>query len=104
MVARPEKPHDTVDITDVTGTKIDSAFIGSCTNGRMSDMYSTAEILRGRKVAPAVVLKIVPSTDSIWKQCPRRRINHHIQGCRCTRIKCRLCWLCCRTGWTERSR
>ena len=69
MVSRPGEPHDTVDITGVHGTKIDSAFIGSCTNGRMSDMYRAAEILRGRKVAPGVVLKIVPATDSIWKQC-----------------------------------
>lgn len=69
MVSRPGEPHDTVDITEVHGTKIDSAFIGSCTNGRMSDMRKTAAILKGKRVAPGVVLKIVPATDSIWKQC-----------------------------------
>ena len=69
MVSRPGEPHDTVDITEVHGTKIDSAFIGSCTNGRMSDMQKAAAILKDRKVAPGVVLKIVPATDSIWKQC-----------------------------------
>jgi 3-isopropylmalate/(R)-2-methylmalate dehydratase large subunit len=69
MVSRPGEPHDTVDVTDVHGTKIDSAFIGSCTNGRMSDMQAAAAILKGKKVAPGVVLKIVPATDSIWKQC-----------------------------------
>jgi 3-isopropylmalate/(R)-2-methylmalate dehydratase large subunit len=69
MVSRPGEPHDTVGITEVRGTKIDSAFIGSCTNGRMSDMYKAAAILKDRKIAPGVVLKIVPATDEIWKQC-----------------------------------
>jgi 3-isopropylmalate/(R)-2-methylmalate dehydratase large subunit len=69
MISRPGEPHDTVDVSEVNGKKIDSAFIGSCTNGRMSDMQKVAEILRNRKVAPGVILKIVPATDAIWKQC-----------------------------------
>ena len=68
MVSRPGKPHDTVAVEELPFTKIDSAFIGSCTNGRMEDMRIAAEILRGRKVAPGVVLKIVPATDDIWNQ------------------------------------
>jgi 3-isopropylmalate dehydratase small subunit len=69
MVARPGEPHDTVGVKELPVTRIDSAFIGSCTNGRIEDMRATADILRGRKVAPGVVLKIVPATDAIWKQC-----------------------------------
>jgi 3-isopropylmalate dehydratase small subunit len=69
MVSRPGEPHDTVGADTVHGTKIDSAFIGSCTNGRMSDMRAAAAILKDHRVAPGVVLKIVPSTDMIWKQC-----------------------------------
>jgi 3-isopropylmalate/(R)-2-methylmalate dehydratase large subunit len=69
MVSRPGEPHDAVNIDVARGQKIDSAFIGSCTNGRMSDMRKTALILRDRKVAPGVVLKIVPATDEIWKDC-----------------------------------
>jgi 3-isopropylmalate/(R)-2-methylmalate dehydratase large subunit len=69
MVSRPGEPHDTVNVAEVTGKKIDSAFIGSCTNGRMNDMNRVAAILKERKVAPGVVLKIVPATDEIWKQC-----------------------------------
>jgi 3-isopropylmalate/(R)-2-methylmalate dehydratase large subunit len=69
MVSRPGEPHDTVDVSEVFGRKIDSAFIGSCTNGRMDDMVKAAAILKNRKVAPGVVLKIVPATDTIWKQC-----------------------------------
>ncbi len=69
MVSRPGEPHDTVGVKELDVTRIDSAFIGSCTNGRIEDMRVTADILRGRKVAPGVVLKIVPSTDAIWMQC-----------------------------------
>jgi homoaconitate hydratase family protein/3-isopropylmalate dehydratase small subunit len=69
MVSRPGKPHDTVDIKSEKHKRIDSAFIGSCTNGRMEDMRAAARILRGRKLAPGVVLKIVPTTDEIWQQC-----------------------------------
>ncbi len=68
MVARPGHPHDDVALKHLERTKIDSAFIGSCTNGRMEDLRVTAAILKNRKVAPGVVLKIVPSTDDIWQQ------------------------------------
>lgn len=69
LVARPGHPEDVVEISSVIGTKIDSAFIGSCTNGRFEDMQTAAEILKGKKIAPGVVLKIVPSTDRIWREC-----------------------------------
>ncbi len=69
MVSRPGKPHDTVNIEEEKKIKIDSAFIGSCTNGRIEDMRVVAQALKGKKVAPGVVLKIVPATDEVWKQC-----------------------------------
>ncbi len=68
MLANPGHPHDDVDLDLVKNTKIDSAFIGSCTNGRIEDLRITANILKGRKIAPGVVLKIVPSTDAIWQE------------------------------------
>ncbi|MFN8239512.1 MAG: aconitase/3-isopropylmalate dehydratase large subunit family protein [Bacteroidales bacterium] len=69
MVSRPGEPHDTVPVDTVRGLKIDSAFVGSCTNGRYEDLHRAAKLLEGRKVAPGVVLKIVPATDAIWKKC-----------------------------------
>jgi homoaconitate hydratase family protein/3-isopropylmalate dehydratase small subunit len=68
MISRPGAPHDTIVIPKEIKIKIDSAFIGSCTNGRIEDLREVARILKGRKVAPGVVLKIVPSTDDVWKQ------------------------------------
>ncbi|MCD6182553.1 MAG: 3-isopropylmalate dehydratase large subunit [Candidatus Cloacimonetes bacterium] len=66
MISRPGHPDDAVDIDLERKVKIDSAFIGSCTNGRYEDMVVAANILKGRKIAPGVVLKIVPSTNDVW--------------------------------------
>ncbi len=66
MISLPGKPHDTIDILELKRTKIDSAFIGSCTNGRMEDMREISKVLKNKKVAPGVVLKIVPATDEVW--------------------------------------
>ena len=69
LISRPGHPEDVVSVEEVKGVKVDSGFIGSCTNGRMSDMRAVARVLNGRKIAPGRVLKIVPSTDKIWRQC-----------------------------------
>jgi 3-isopropylmalate/(R)-2-methylmalate dehydratase large subunit len=67
LISLPGKPHDTAEIPDEK-VWIDSAFIGSCTNGRIRDLEIAACILKGRKVAPNVVLKIVPATNRVWEQ------------------------------------
>jgi homoaconitate hydratase family protein/3-isopropylmalate dehydratase small subunit len=67
MAARPGHPDDTTDLAEVAGRKVDSVFIGSCTNGRLEDLRRAAKVLAGRKVAPGVVLKIVPTTRSVWE-------------------------------------
>ena len=74
LISRPGHPEDVVTVASLAGRKIDSAFIGSCTNGRMDDLKAAAEVLKGRKVAPGVVLKIVPTTDAIWHEAMRSGI------------------------------
>lgn len=69
MIARPGHPEDTVPVDDVSGRKVDSVFIGSCTNGRLEDLRRAATVLKDRGVAPGVVLKVVPSTRKIWQAC-----------------------------------
>lgn len=67
LVSLPGKPHGT---SEIPGEKIwiDSAFIGSCTNGRLRDIEIAATILKGKKVAPGVVLKVVPATNKVWER------------------------------------
>ncbi|MEF8879722.1 MAG: aconitase family protein, partial [Candidatus Thermoplasmatota archaeon] len=68
-VSQPGHPEDVTKVNALEDIKVDSGFIGSCTNGRFEDMKQAAEILKNNKVAPGRVLKIVPSTDRIWKKC-----------------------------------
>ena len=68
LISRPGRPEDVASVADVAGTKVDSVFIGSCTNGRCEDMLAAARVLHGRRVAPGVVLKIVPATDATWRR------------------------------------
>jgi 3-isopropylmalate dehydratase small subunit len=67
LVARPGHPEDVVTVASVAGRKVDSVFIGSCTDGRLEDLQAAAAVLTGRRVAPGVVLKVVPSTDELWQ-------------------------------------
>lgn len=52
----------------MNGVKIDVAFIGSCTNGRISDLREAAAIVEGRKVAEGVKALVVPGSQQILKQ------------------------------------
>ena len=53
----------------IKGTKIDVAFIGSCTNGRISDFRMAAEILKGHKISPNVRALAVPGSEAVEKMC-----------------------------------
>jgi 3-isopropylmalate/(R)-2-methylmalate dehydratase large subunit len=54
--------------TPIAGTPIQHVFIGSCTNGRLSDLRAAAEVLRGRLVAPRVKAWVVPGSGAVRRQ------------------------------------
>ncbi|OSS43137.1 3-isopropylmalate dehydratase large subunit [Desulfurella amilsii] len=69
QVAFPHLPENAKGISEVKeDIKIDQAFIGSCTNGRISDLRIAAQILKNNKVAKYVRLIIIPATVEIYKQ------------------------------------
>jgi 3-isopropylmalate/(R)-2-methylmalate dehydratase large subunit len=68
MIAVPPSPNSVKPAAEVGGVRIDSGFIGSCTNGRIEDMAAAAAILRGRKVRSGVMLKIVPATRRVYEE------------------------------------
>jgi len=55
----------------IKGTKIDVAFIGSCTNGRLSDFQEVAKYLKGKRVAPGVKALAVPGSQIVDAQCTK---------------------------------
>ena len=68
-VAFPHLPENTRTIDEVGDIKIDQVVIGSCTNGRISDMRIAADIIKGRKVADGVRVIVIPGTQDIYLQC-----------------------------------
>ncbi|MCH4284535.1 MULTISPECIES: 3-isopropylmalate dehydratase large subunit [Bacillota] len=68
-IAFPHLPENTKTIDEIDEVKIDQVVIGSCTNGRLSDMQTAAEILKGKHVAKGVRAIIIPATQSIYKEC-----------------------------------
>lgn len=67
-VAFPHLPENTRTIDEVGDIAIDQVVIGSCTNGRISDLRAAAEVLKGRKVKKGVRVIIFPATQSIYLQ------------------------------------
>src|SRR5438132_324049 len=68
QVACPSNPANLKPVEDVAGTKIDVAFLGSCTNARIEDLRIAAELLRGERVAPGVRFQITPASQIIYRQ------------------------------------
>lgn len=70
-VSFPHLPENTKTIDEVGDVPIQQVVIGSCTNGRLSDMRIAAEILKGRHIHPDVRGIIIPATQQIYKECIR---------------------------------
>lgn len=71
-VAFPHLPENTKPISQVKNIKIDQAIIGSCTNGRLSDLKIAADILKNRKVHPDVRLIVFPGTQEIYLEAMKK--------------------------------
>lgn len=71
VVACPNLPSNVKPVTGLKNVSIDQVVIGSCTNGRMSDLRLAAKILRGRRVSSTVRLIVIPGTQNIYLQAIR---------------------------------
>ncbi|UAL07227.1 MAG: 3-isopropylmalate dehydratase large subunit [Candidatus Methanogranum gryphiswaldense] len=67
MVAFPHLPSNGHAVKD-TDVKIDQAYLGSCTNGRIEDMRIAAKIVKGKKVHPDVRFLVVPASQRVYRQ------------------------------------
>ena len=71
-VAFPHLPENTREIGTFDPVRIDQVVIGSCTNGRIEDMATAAEILRGKHIAQDVRGIVIPATQTVYKECIKR--------------------------------
>jgi 3-isopropylmalate/(R)-2-methylmalate dehydratase large subunit len=68
QVALPHSPANSQPVSSLDRIPIDQVVIGSCTNGRLEDLRTAAEILKNRRVAPGVRCLIIPATQAIYRQ------------------------------------
>ena len=68
-ISFPHLPENTRTIDEVGDIDIQQVVIGSCTNGRLSDMRIAAEIMKGKRVHPEVRAIVIPATQSIYMDC-----------------------------------
>jgi 3-isopropylmalate/(R)-2-methylmalate dehydratase large subunit len=66
QIAKPHTVDNVCNIEDVAGIRINQAFLGTCTNGRLEDLETAAKIIKGRKVHPDVRFLIAPASKNIY--------------------------------------
>jgi 3-isopropylmalate/(R)-2-methylmalate dehydratase large subunit len=65
------KPDQVKPVRELSGTKVDQVYIGSCTNGRIEDLRAAAAVLKGRKIADTVRAILSPATPTVYTQALR---------------------------------
>jgi 3-isopropylmalate/(R)-2-methylmalate dehydratase large subunit len=96
VVAKPHRPDNRASVREVAGTKIDRAYIGSCTGGKITDFEAAARILKGKEVR--VDTFIVPATTEVAREIGKRKIGDQTllqifesAGCRIGQSSCAAC-------------
>lgn len=79
-VACPYSPGNVKPVREVAGKKVTQVVVGSCTNGRYSDMQVVAEILRDYHVHPDVTMLVVPASDNILARMEKENLTGILRG------------------------
>jgi len=79
--------------TRITDVKIDTVFIGSCTNGRIEDLREAARFLKGRRVAEEVTVLVVPGSERVRRQAEREGLDRVFKeaGAQWRHAGCSMC-------------
>src|SRR5207247_7520696 len=73
VVAKPHSPDNRASVSEIQGTKLDRAYIGSCTGGKLTDFRAAAQILKGKTVQ--IDTFIVPATSEIMAGLKQEKLN-----------------------------
>jgi 3-isopropylmalate/(R)-2-methylmalate dehydratase large subunit len=78
---------------EILGQKVDVVFVGSCTNGRISDLRLAAEVLKDRRVADGVRMMIVPGSDEVKREAEREGLHETFRaaGAEWREAGCSMC-------------
>lgn len=106
----PARAHDYIGLaagTPIAGTPVDVAFIGSCTNSRLSDLRRAAALLKGRRIAPSIRTALVVPGSSAVKRAAEAEGLHHVfmaAGFEWRESGCSLCFYAGGEGFPSGSR
>ena len=97
IVARPDYVDDVIPARQALGVKINEAFLGSCNNGRLSDLRVGAEIIKGRQVHPLVRFLVVPASADVYQAALKEGILTTFMeaGAIVMNPNCSVCWGSC---------
>ena len=92
-VSLPHLPSNTKTVTEAAGMPIQQVVIGSCTNGRISDLRIAASILKGKKIADGVRCIVIPATQEIYLQAMKEGLLEDFihAGCAVSTPTCGPC-------------
>ncbi|MFH1821391.1 MAG: 3-isopropylmalate dehydratase large subunit [Methanobacteriota archaeon] len=71
LVACPSSVDNVKPVSALKGVKVDQVFLGSCTNGRLDDLFEAAKILSGRKVKEGVRMIVIPASREVYTEAMR---------------------------------
>jgi len=71
QIACPHAVDNVVPLSQVAGTRLQQAFLGTCTNGRLEDMAEAARVLSGQRVAPGTRLLVIPASSQVLQDAIR---------------------------------
>lgn len=93
QVACPHEIDNVCDVNEIEGTKVDQVYLGSCTNGRISDLRVAAEILKGKKIAKSIRCLVVPASQKTWLEASKEGILQTLAdaGCVVNMPSCGAC-------------
>src|SRR5581483_273935 len=72
MIACPHSVDNVKPLSQVRGTRVQQAFIGTCTNGRLEDLAAAAEIVRGKKIARGTRFLVIPASSQVLREAMQR--------------------------------
>ena len=74
-MACPHLPSNVKAVSELKDIKLDQVVIGSCTNGRISDLRIAAKILKGKQIKPGLRLIVIPATQKIYLRAVREGLT-----------------------------
>jgi 3-isopropylmalate/(R)-2-methylmalate dehydratase large subunit len=96
LVAKPHSPDNKAKVSEVAGTKLDRAYIGSCTGGKITDFVAAAQTMYGEKVK--IDTFVVPATTEVARQMKETKVKDKTvwqiledAGCRMGDASCAAC-------------